>query len=95
MAQKNINKYGFIDKNIVKIKLADGSKGWTSFAPFDKIIAGAMAQKIPSSFKKQLKTGGRLVMPIGNSIIVLDKISENEFKTQEYFGFSFVPLIET
>ena len=107
MAERNISKYNFIEKGIVRIVLGDGSKG----APiavrppegFDKIIAAAAAGDIPRAWKEQLKVGGRIVAPIFQSIWVLDKMSEAEFsaeggpasgwKKQEYFGFSFVPLI--
>ena len=94
MAEKNISKYNFIEKGIVKIILADGSKGYKEEEPYDKIIAAAAAGEIPPAWKEELKIGGRLVMPVGNSIIVLDKISQNEFEKKEFFGFSFVPLIK-
>mgnify|MGYP001604120266 CR=1 FL=1 len=93
MAEINVSKYNFIEKKIVEIFEGDGSKGYKADAPFDKIIAAAAATEIPSAWKEQLKIGGRIVSPVFQSIWVLDKISEKEFKKQEYFGFSFVPLI--
>lgn len=75
---------------------------------FDKIIAAAaiyprestpsprnsaIGNLIPNEWKNQLKIGGRLVAPVGHSIFVIDKISETEFKEQEHYGFSFVPLV--
>ena len=79
--------------NGVKIILSDGSKGSDEDAPFDKIIAGASAEEIPLNWKEQLKIGGRIVSPLGQSIVVLDKKGPNQFKEMQYFGFSFVPLI--
>lgn len=97
MAEENVSKYNFIEKGIARILLGDGSHGAPSkFLPqggFDKIIAAAMATEIPLAWKEQLKIGGRIVTPVFQSIWVLDKISEGEFRKQEYFGFSFVPLI--
>lgn len=93
LAEGNINKYNFIKKGTVKIFWEDGSKGYLPDAPYDKIIAAAAAESIPEAWKKQLKAGGRIVAPVKNSIVVLDKMSEEEFKEKEYFGFSFVPLI--
>lgn len=94
MAEKNLAKYDFIEKGIVKIVLADGSKGYKEEAFYDKIISSAAAQgDIPVEWKKQLKIGGKIVAPIGNSIVVIDKISKKEYSKKEYFGFSFVPLI--
>ncbi len=93
MTEENVEKYGFIKKGIVKVIWDDGSKGYEKESPYDKIIAAAAADKIPEAWKKQLKVSGRLVTPVGHSIIVLDKISETEFKEKEHFGFSFVPLV--
>lgn len=96
MAEKNIEKYGFIKNGIVEIALGDGSKGYKKEAPFDKIIAGAAAyEEIPASWKKQIKIGGRIVAPEGNSIVVIDRISKTSFVKKDYFGFSFVPLVES
>ena len=92
-AEKILKKYGFVGKGILKLVLGDGSKGYTPEAPYDKITAAAAGEKIPDAWKEQLKVGGRIVAPVGDSIVVLDKISENKFRQKEYFGFSFVPLI--
>ena len=95
MAEKNVAKYDFIKKGIAEIILADGSKGYKKEAPFDKIIAGAASQgDVPLDWRKQLKIGGRIVAPVGNSVIVIDKIAKNKYNQKEYFGFSFVPLIK-
>jgi len=96
MTEENIQKYGFVKEGRVEVFLGDGSNpsmllraGWE----FGKIIAAAAAEEIPEVWKKQLKVGGRIVAPVGSSIWALDKVSEEEFRTKEYFGFSFVPLI--
>ncbi len=97
--EANVRKYNFVAKGVAKFFCGDGSRG----APrellpaggFDKILAGAAAAiGIPDTWKWQLKVGGRIVAPVGQSVVVLDKISEKEFKEKEYFGFSFVPLIK-
>lgn len=94
MAEQNIEHYSFISRGIARVILGDGSKGYQKEAPYDKIIAGASAEgDIPEAWKKQLKIGGRIVAPVGNSIVVIDKISQAEYNKREYFGFSFVPLI--
>ncbi len=94
MAEKNVSKYNFIEKGIVQVILADGSKGYKKEAPYDRIIAGAAAKgDIPVYWKRQLKIGGRIVAPVENSVFVIDKIGKNKYIQKEYFGFSFVPLI--
>ncbi|MDP2927029.1 MAG: protein-L-isoaspartate O-methyltransferase [bacterium] len=94
---KNVDKYGFVQKGIVNIICADGSKGYEKEAPYDKILVSASFQdeteKLPRAWKKQLKIGGRIVTPIQNSIWLFTKKSENEFEKREYPGFIFVPLI--
>ncbi len=93
LAEENIARYGYLESGAVQVINKDGKLGHTSEAPFDKIIAAAAAETIPSVWKAQLKIGGRLVAPVGRNIVVLDKKSQKEFDERRYFGFSFVPLL--
>ena len=76
----------------------DGYEGLPNLAPFDKILVTAGAPEIPSALKSQLKIGGRMVIPVGNDVrqemIVVNRISEEEFKTEKHGGFVFVPLLK-
>lgn len=97
-AEENLKKYNFIEKQKVKLKAGDGSKGWSQKAPFDRIIVGAAAEKIPLLLKEQLKIGGRLVIPVGpryslQDMILLVKLDRNRFEKKHFPGFQFVPLI--
>lgn len=95
MAENNVAKYGFIEKGIVEIIFGDGSKGYKKEAHYDKIIAAASAEgEIPKEWQKQLKIGGRIVAPVENNIVAIDKIGKDKYNIKEYFGFSFVPLIK-
>ncbi|MEK9154764.1 MAG: protein-L-isoaspartate O-methyltransferase [Patescibacteria group bacterium] len=95
MAEKNVSKYNFIEKGITSVILADGSKGYKPAEFYDKIICGAASSgDVPGEWRKQLKIGGRIVAPVDNSIVVIDKLAKNEYSQKEYFGFSFVPLIK-
>ncbi len=92
--EKNVSKYNFIKKGTAQFALADGTKGYKSEAPFDKILASAAVQdKIPLAWKKQLKEGGIIVTPVRHSIWVLEK-KGGKLKKEEHEGFTFVPLIE-
>ncbi|SRR6056297_763797 len=93
MAKTNLKKYDFIKKEITQVIKGNGINGYISQAPYDKIIAAAAGNKIPQAWKKQLKTGGKIVAPVKSSIYVLDKTSNEDFEEKQYFGFSFVPLI--
>jgi len=92
-AETNIEKYNFIKIGRVELILGDGSKGYQKEAPFDKIIAAAAALSIPPAWKEQLKIGGVIVAPVGQNIVVLKKLNQNEFSQKQYFGFNFVPLV--
>ncbi|MDX2494684.1 MAG: methyltransferase domain-containing protein [Desulfuromusa sp.] len=60
---------------------------------FDAILVSASAQDFPNSLLKQLKSNGRLVIPVGNSIFRYTKLDDGRYRKEEYPGFSFVPLI--
>lgn len=92
--KRNTDKYGFIKKGIANFYCADGIKGMPEEAPFDCILVSASAECVPNDLKDQLKVGGKMVIPVGNSIWQLIKKSDNDFEKKEYPGFSFVPLIE-
>jgi len=76
----------------------DGYKGLPGFAPFDKILVTAGASSIPPELKEQLKIGGRMVIPVGREnhqeMLVVERISEEEYKTEKHGGFVFVPLLK-
>jgi len=79
------------------LKHGDGSLGWPIHAPFDGIIVTAGAPVVPNALKEQLKVGGKLVIPVGNDkkqqMLLITREAENEFTTQEFDNFSFVPLL--
>lgn len=93
LAKDNLDKYGFEKQGVARLVLGDGSAGCEEFAPYDKIIAAASAEEIPPAWLEQLKIGGKIIAPVKNSIVVLEKKTKDEFDKKEYFGFSFVPLI--
>ncbi|MEO6883425.1 MAG: protein-L-isoaspartate(D-aspartate) O-methyltransferase [Bacteroidia bacterium] len=76
----------------------DGYKGLVPFAPFDKVLVTAGAPFIPQPLLDQLKTGGILVIPVGENgtqtMIKVVKNPENQFIKTEFGNFKFVPLLE-
>jgi protein-L-isoaspartate(D-aspartate) O-methyltransferase len=76
----------------------DGYLGQPRFAPFDKILITAGAPEIPQDLLKQLKVGGRMVVPVGGGggqvMMAVDRISEDEFKESQHGYFAFVPMIK-
>ena len=81
-----------------KFFYGDGYKGCPAFAPFDKIIVTAGAPFIPEDLLKQLKVGGKLVIPVGEGgtqiMTLIEKNAENDIKKTELGEFKFVPLLE-
>ena len=67
--------------------------GLSRFAPYDRILVSAAAEKLPGVLLDQLKVSGRMVVPIGSSIHVIDKIDTTTIQDTEYPGFLFVPLL--
>jgi len=92
--RKNVEKYDFIKEKRVEIVFGDGTKGYQKEAPFDKILVSAEAKKLYPAWKEQLKIGGRIVVPIMNSIWLFVKKSKEDFEKRKFPGFVFVPLIE-
>lgn len=93
LARRNLAKYPKLQRTSTLMQ-GDGSKGFLEAAPYDKIIAAASGQKIPPAWKRQLKVGGRIVAPVTDCIVVVDKLSSHEFRQTGYPGFVFVPLVK-
>jgi len=81
----------------VKVKYGDGYFGWEDAAPFDAIIITAAANHIPSSLIKQLKEGGRLIIPLGSTIfhqtLTLATKDNGEINMEQMGAVAFVPMI--
>ena len=75
----------------------DGYEGKPSYGPFDKILITAGAPQIPEKLTKQLKIGGKMVVPVGDSnlqiMTVVDRKDDNEFKITKHGSFIFVPMV--
>lgn len=92
LAKENIGKTGI--ENITT-RYGDGYKGWSEKAPFDAITLTAAPNAIPEPLKKQLKTGGRLLAPVGDKnqkMILLRKMGERDFTETDLIHVRFVPM---
>lgn len=88
--KQNLAKFNFTNAHITQ---AGEELGEPAEAPFDRILASAAASEIPEALVKQLKIGGRLVIPVHNAIVQVDRTAEGQAE-KRYEGFEFVPLIE-
>ncbi|MDP2981015.1 MAG: protein-L-isoaspartate(D-aspartate) O-methyltransferase [Candidatus Omnitrophota bacterium] len=83
-------------KNIT-LKTDDGTMGWKDFAPFDKIVVTAGGENVPEPLLEQLKSPGRLVMPVGprtsQKLLLVEKTDKGDILEKEICACVFVPLI--
>ena len=83
--------------NPVRFKYGDGYKGLVDDSPFDGILITAGSPIVPEDLLKQLKVGGRMVVPIGKKIQTMTKITRisiNDFKKETFGNFKFVPMLK-
>ena len=77
---------------------SDGSQGVAEQQPFDRIIVTAAAEDPPPTLLNQLKIGGIMVIPVGQSDEIQKLIrverTENNFKYEDLCDVRFVPLLE-
>lgn len=94
--KKNVEKYGFLKSGAAKLLCVNGSHGYPSEAPYDKILVSASLKEksLPLAWREQLKTGGKIVVPIQNSIWEFTKKGPDDFEEKEYSGFIFVPFVQ-
>jgi protein-L-isoaspartate(D-aspartate) O-methyltransferase len=92
-SKKVLNTLGY--RNI-RIKHADGYYGWEEDAPFDAIIVTASANHIPAPLIKQLKEGGRLIIPLGSTVyfqmLTLATKKKGELEIDQMGSVAFVPM---
>jgi protein-L-isoaspartate(D-aspartate) O-methyltransferase len=93
-ARNTLERLGYRNARVVT---GDGSLGFPEAAPYDAIIVSAAAPRIPPALAGQLATGGRLVIPVGDSdqqtlqVVVRNPDGSTSVHTLE--GCRFVPLI--
>ena len=77
---------------------SDGSQGVVEQQPFDRIIVTAAAEDPPPTLLNQLKIGGIMIIPVGQSDEIQKLIrverTENNFKYEDLCDVRFVPLLE-
>lgn len=67
--------------------------GWPQSAPYDRILVSAAADELPVELLDQLSIGGKLVVPVRNDILEVEKTSQDAHEIAVHSGFIFVPLI--
>lgn len=58
-------RLALLDYDNVSVRVGDGSRGWADHAPFDRILVTAASREVPQPLIEQLKSGGKMVIPLG------------------------------
>ena len=81
----------------VHVRIGDGYQGWREEAPFDAILVTCAPTKVPRPLEEQLREGGRMVIPVGESwvqeLVVLAK-RNGRLERQEIIPVRFVPMVD-
>ena len=94
LAGTRLNRLGYTN---VETKLGDGYFGWEEHAPYDAIVVTAAASHVPSPLIRQLKPGGRMVIPVGGRfaiqyLLLIEKNEEGDILTKQITAVRFVPF---
>ena len=93
-AENRLQRLGYEN---IELAIGDGYYGWEKHAPFDAIIVTAAASHIPPPLIKQLKPGGRMLVPVGSrfmvqELLLVQKSESGEVSTRQLLPVAFVPL---
>lgn len=94
-AARRLRELGFVN---AEVRAGDGCLGWEERAPFEGVMVTAAAADVPEALVRQLKPGGRLVIPVGpphrtQDLQVLDKDEQGRVRSRSVLPVVFVPLI--
>ena len=84
----------------VRTRIGDGYYGWEECGPFDAILVTAAANQVPPPLVRQLKPGGRMVIPVGapflaQQLTLVDKGLDGAVTTRQILPVRFVPFTGT
>lgn len=96
-AKERLQRLGYEN---IELRIGDGYYGWKEQAPFDAIVVTAAASHIPPPLIKQLKPGGRMLIPVGSrfmiqELLLVEKSAEGKVSTRQLLPVAFVPLTGT
>jgi protein-L-isoaspartate(D-aspartate) O-methyltransferase len=97
LAKKAAETLKALGYNQVQVKWSDGYFGWEEHAPFDAIIVTCAANHVPPPLLKQLKEGGRLIIPLGSTLyfqtLTLITKKNGKPKVRQILSVNFVPMV--
>jgi protein-L-isoaspartate(D-aspartate) O-methyltransferase len=97
LAKRATERLAGLSYSNVTVRYGDGYHGWPEHGPFDAIIVTAAPSHIPPPLVKQLKPGGRMVIPVGppfmaQNLMLVEKDAQEQVHTRTLLPVQFVPL---
>lgn len=96
LSEKAREKLDMLGYHNIFYKIGDGSEGWSEYAPYDRIMVTAAAEKTPLELIKQLRTGGRMIAPIGppglQDLFLITKDQNGEIRSEALAKVAFVEM---
>ena len=97
LAERAAKQLAALGYGNVAVRSGDGYAGWPEHAPFDRIIVTAGATHVPQPLIDQLKTGGKMVIPVGRTsnsldLTLVEKTKSGRLRTRKVLPVAFVPL---
>jgi len=94
-ARGTLERLGYGNVHVIE---GDGTKGWPEAAPYDGMSVTAAGPRVPEALKRQLKLGGRLVIPVERrggmqQLVRVTRIADDRYDEEYLFWVAFVPLI--
>ena len=94
-AAERLKRLGY---DVIRTRCGDGYYGWAEAGPFDGIIVTCAAGRVPPPLIKQLKPGGRMVIPVGQPyavqhLMLIEKRADGTVRSRVLMAVRFVPLL--
>lgn len=93
-AAERLSRLGIVN---VSVRVGDGYEGWPEGAPYDGIVVSCAVDRVPDPLIRQLKSGGRMVLPLGGRwwgqrLTMIRKATDGGLRSETFMGVKFVPL---
>jgi protein-L-isoaspartate(D-aspartate) O-methyltransferase len=97
LGRRAAERFRELGYDTIRARIGDGYYGWQEAAPFDAILVTAASDHIPPPLIRQLKPGGRMVIPVGGrfqvqQLLVVEKDDQGKVTTRQILPVRFVPL---
>lgn len=98
LARQAAERFERLGYDNIEVRYGDGSRGWPEHAPFAAILVSAAAPAVPPALREQLAVGGRLVVPVADSmfgqrLLRVTRVAGDQYEQDTLTAVRFVPLV--